>query len=143
MNNKGFAITSIIYGLMLLFIMAITSFLAILVGRNRKMETLVSEVRESVRYEVNWRNENEIKFNDIMEENGLKYYQTPKRDLYYFEYNISSEPYDTAGCLVYLPKDTLIIYDNFSDSDNYALKYSFTGGDNIEGYSNLSDLCIK
>lgn len=46
MNNKGFAITSIIYGLMLLFVVILTSFIAILVGRSRRMDFLIEGIYE-------------------------------------------------------------------------------------------------
>ena len=49
MNNKGFAITGILYGLMLIFILVLTSFLSILVGKNRRIDELEKSVYESVK----------------------------------------------------------------------------------------------
>ena len=48
MNNKGFAITGILYGLMLIFILALTSFLSILVGKNRRIDELEKSVYENL-----------------------------------------------------------------------------------------------
>lgn len=50
MNNKGFAITGIIYGLMLLFIVLVTSFLTILIGRNKRIDALLEGAYSSVEY---------------------------------------------------------------------------------------------
>lgn len=52
MNNKGFAITGILYGLMLIFILALTSFLSILVGKNRRIDALTDSVYEKIKYET-------------------------------------------------------------------------------------------
>lgn len=52
MNNKGFAITGILYGLMLVFILALTSFLSILVGKNKRMDALTDSVYERIRYDT-------------------------------------------------------------------------------------------
>ena len=50
MNNKGFAVTGIIYGIMLLFVLVVTSFLTIIVGRNRRVDALVDGVYDKVNY---------------------------------------------------------------------------------------------
>lgn len=99
MNNKGFAITSIIYGLMLLFVVIITSFLSILVGRNRRMDELAEGVYESLKYEEI------IITKDSFTENDNTSYGTPKRALYHFDIDKDG----TVECLSYLPKNTALI----------------------------------
>ena len=78
MNNKGFAITSIIYGLMILFVMVVSSFLSILVGRMNRMDELLEGVYETVGYEgirvCDWCT------NKFDEES--KTFVTPKKGLY-------------------------------------------------------------
>ena len=95
MNNKGFAITSIIYGLMLLFIVIISSFLSILVGRNRRVDELVEGVYETVEYET-------INVTQADFENEHRAYVTKKRALYNFDIN-------GEVCLTYLPKFTFYL----------------------------------
>lgn len=41
MNNKGFAITTILYGILILFLMLLLSMLGILMSYNDKMEMLI------------------------------------------------------------------------------------------------------
>lgn len=120
MNNKGFAITSIIYGLMLMFVVIITSFLSILIGKNRRVDELIEGVYESVLYDeiiVKYadtdkkfyidKNDNNV-YNeadgDIISED-INVFVTPKKALYHFDVdnNIGVE------CSSYLPKNTVLI----------------------------------
>lgn len=111
MNNKGFAITSIIYGLMLLFVLVITSFISILVGRNRRMDALIEGVHESVKYE-------EIKVCDTCDNRFTNVtYTTLEKGLYNFDDN----------CKIYLPKNTIVIkannkyYYNYKETQNIEM----------------------
>ena len=126
MNNKGFAITSIIYGLMLLFIVIITSFLSVLVGRNRRMDILMDSVYESLYNEVNV-NENSF-------DNSNNSYVTKKRSLYRFSINGNM-------CKAFLPKNTVLILGSFKDSSdvNVANKLYFKvgGGEDVDDYNEL------
>jgi len=135
MNNKGFAITSIIYGIMLLFIVIVTSFLSILVGRNRRMDELVKGVYDSLEYEqVN------VQKTDFENENNA--YVTPRRGLYYFEY---------SDCLTYLPKSVILVTESFKNPSStseilyYYYNYDNTenGGGNLDDYKALTQNCIN
>ena len=130
MNNKGFAITSIIYGLMLLFVLVITSFLSILVGRNRRIDELVNSIYEDISYKAI-----EVKTTDFENENNS--YVTEKRGLYYFEPN---------KCYVYLPKNVVLVTGAFKDSDKSQINeiyYNVGGDEKLEEYINIESLCLK
>lgn len=137
MNNKGFAITSIIYGLMLLFIVIVTSFLSILVGRNRRMDKLVEGVYDSLEYK-------QITVKTTAFENNKNAYVTREKGLYYFEYN---------DCLVYLPKSVILVKDTFKnaviESENPVLYYFYNynnienGGENLDDYKELTTSCMN
>ena len=134
MNNKGFAITSIIYGLMLLFVVIIASFLSILVGRNRRMDELVKGVHESVEYEI-------IEVTEADFENENSAYVTTKRALYKFDINGNK-------CKVYLPKNTILITGSFINSTNTEdankLYFKINDGDaSIDSYKELNTNCLE
>ena len=127
MNSKGFAITSIIYGLMLLFVLTISSFLAVLVGKNRRMESITEGIYESIKYEVI---EKSI--------TGPTTYTTEKRAKYVFT---------EQGCSAYLPKNTVLItketyYYNINESSTITgddLYYCIaTGTNSCNGGTNIA-----
>lgn len=123
MNNKGFAITSIIYGLMILFVMVVSSFLSILVGRMRRMDELIEGVYDTVKYEKILVNESDF-------DNETKTFVTNKKGLY----NIDNR------CEVYLPKDVVIIRgetksSNDIDQDKYF--YNFGGNEDLDKYTEI------
>ena len=131
MNNKGFAITSIIYGLMILFVMVVSSFLSILVGRMNRMDELLEGVYETVGYEgirvCDWCT------NKFDEES--KTFVTPKKGLYDIE----------GDCKVYLPKDVVIVrgeikYPNDEEKEG-IFYYNLGGSENLEDYVEIH--CIK
>jgi len=130
MNNKGFAITSIIYGLMLLFIMIITSFLSMLVGRNRRIDELLESVYDNVSYEKIVVNTTD--FNT--ESTGVKAYITEKRALYEFDIN-------GIECTSYLPNNTLLVTGDVMSDSSDSLYYSVGGGVELSNYSKVQ--CIN
>lgn len=121
MNNKGFAITSIIYGLMILFVMVVASFLSVLVGRNRRMDDLLEGVRETLDYpviNVNYNPTDSFFYIDGMQAYSSQgAYVTDKRGQYSLTFNN-----ETPSCTVYLPKNTVIVYGNYFDSSIYSEK---------------------
>ena len=160
MNNKGFAITSIIYGLMLLFVMVVASFLSVLVGRNRRMDDLLDGVRDTLDYPVNVVRYDEASnyfyidkdgnnsFNNIIDDDSdgkldegsealninLGVFITNDRGIYDFSAIM-------AGCTKYLPKNIVIVNAKYFDSESYTetmLFYNTTGGDfSTENYTEL------
>jgi len=106
MNNKGFAITGIIYGIMLLFILVLTTFLSVLIGNNRRIDALVEGVYETLEYpeiEVTYDTTTNL-FSDSTNEHV---YITSNRGLYKFS--------NHNNCRVYLPKNTVIITKTLRD----------------------------
>jgi len=147
MNNKGFAITSIIYGLMLLFVVIVTSFLSILVGKNRRFDELVEGVYDSLEYETIEVTINETK-NDFTENENTTYV-TKKRALYNFDIN-------GEKCLTYLPRSVILITGEYKDPGNDSVKnnlYYYYQKDNSEytkkeakdlnNYKELTPNCIN
>lgn len=47
LNNKGFAITSVLYGLLILFILLVGSFLTILTARKNRVDKITSKIEKN------------------------------------------------------------------------------------------------
>ena len=46
LNNKGFAITAVIYGLLILFVILVSSYLTVLSARKNRVDNLVKDIEE-------------------------------------------------------------------------------------------------
>ena len=44
LNNKGFAITSVLYGLLILFVILVGSYLTILVAKKNRLDKISEEI---------------------------------------------------------------------------------------------------
>jgi len=110
MNNKGFAITGILYGVLLLFLMVLISLLSVLVFRLNRFTTLVDEVSSDME------NKNIVASDKIDEYNANitndGHFQTPYRGKYTFKVNGT-----TTECYAYLPKNIVLKID--SNTINY------------------------
>ena len=134
MNNKGFAITGILYGLMILFVIVITSFLAVVVGKSKRDNEVLNNVKESLSLNssktVYWSKFNYANYGWTY--NGYRYsYVTDRRALYTFE----NDDYDTCVSM-YLPKGTVVIIDSEG-----RLSYSLYGSENEAEFKEMSDSC--
>ena len=145
MNNKGFAITSIIYGLMLLFVVVMTSLLSVLIGRNRRNDELLVGVRESLEYpEINIKIKNkQFEFdisndNDVLLNEEKNLYVTQKRGKYIFEGT------EKTNCEKFLPKNVVIITSEFREPGTSENKLYYKLGnegelENVNSYEKLCD----
>jgi len=124
MNNKGFAITSIIYGLMILFMIVVTSFISILIGRNRRIDELVKGVYKSIEYE-------EITINKNDFENDNSGYTTPKKTLYHFDINEDG----VVECASFFPKNTILLLGETVGAENENDIYFYYSTNNEDNNS--------
>jgi len=95
LNNKGFAITGILYTILILFVLLLSSLLAILSARVNRLSTINDDIN------------NEIIYNNLINEDdalivGDDYYITKYRGKYEFTIN------DNKTCYSYLPNNALI-----------------------------------
>lgn len=125
MNNKGFAISGMLYGILLLFMMVLLSLLYVLVTRINRLTTLVDEVNASV--------EN-IDYKDVSENiDTTNYYITDYRGKYEMKVNNSNT------CYAYLPKNILLKINNGIISYSLADE---TGQINVNNNDNLKSLSL-
>lgn len=53
LNNKGFAITAVLYGLLILFTLLVSSYLVILSVKKDRVEDITSQIEEEYRENLN------------------------------------------------------------------------------------------
>ena len=96
LNNKGFAITSILYALLILFVLLVSSYLTILTVRKNRVDKITSKV------------ENDYYFNSELSSTitNITNYRAPYTGKYVFSDN----------CYVYLKKGELIKAENIVGS---------------------------
>lgn len=122
MNNKGFAISSILYGVLLLFLMVLLSLLYILVTRLNRLTTLVEEVSSDIE------NIEEVIINEDIDDSN--YYITKYRAKYEMTINYNI-------CSSYLPKNVLL---KLKDNKIYYLVADENNELNIYNTNDLIEL---
>lgn len=99
MNNKGFAITGILYGTMIVFFMVVASFLGVLSSKKKLLESATNNIKEAIELKSIITTPQVINLNVR--------YITPVSGKYNFSFNYPTD----KGCTgdLFLSKDTLII----------------------------------
>ena len=167
MNNKGFAITGILYGLMLIFILVLSSFLSVLIGKNRRIDELENNIyintsvysvgvnivdindlySDGVSYSFNNFDykistlDNRVNNNSYIKNINIlpEYIYTTKRNaLYFLSFNNNSNK-----CEVFLPKNTVVISGSTkgNGADINKLYYKIGGSSNLDDFTELE--CIR
>ena len=100
LNNKGFAISAVLYSVLILFMLILVSYLTILSGTKKFNTKTLSSINEVMKEEV-------IEINKVL--NDKEYYLTTIRGNYLIElYNMN--------CYIYLSKDMILVN---KDNDLY------------------------
>lgn len=58
LNNKGFAITAVLYGLLILFSLFVSSYLLVLSARKDRIDDLTNDIEEEYREKIEVAEEN-------------------------------------------------------------------------------------
>lgn len=126
MNNKGFAISGILYGILILFLMVLLSILHALVIRINSLTDIVEEVNSIV--------EDNGKTTDIAYDNDTQFL-TKVRGKYIIKLIKLNDENNT--CYAYLPKNILLI---INDNKLKYIKPDSRGTINLDDMNNYSDL---
>lgn len=142
LNNKGFAITGILYTILVLFLLLLTSLLLMLTTRINRLIKLTDDINKEVennniisigKYDSD---SNQNKMSNPID--GNKYFITSYRGKYEFKINNSFNK-----CYSYLPENTLLVI------TNGILKYKLPSIDENGNYvidtsdlNNLNDLIV-
>ena len=92
LNNKGFAITSVLYGLLILFVLLVGSYLTILTARKNRVDIITSRIEKNNYFS---HTSNEIVIEDI------NTFKAPYTGKYILNYNES----ENDDCYIYLKKE--------------------------------------
>ena len=102
LNNKGFAITAVLYGLLILFVILIGSYLTLLGTKKSRIYTVTSDIEKD--YEFNKEITNPIQPNYP--------YDAPYTGKYIFENNVDIHHVSYNYFLMYLHhNDNSFVYD--------------------------------
>lgn len=77
LNNKGFAITAVLYGLLILFVLLVSSYLVVLSVKKDRVDTIVNEIENDYKYFKLNQYISDLYLNSSKEEkeqNGVIYY---------------------------------------------------------------------
>lgn len=145
MNNRGFAITGIIYGLMLLFILVLTSFMSVLIGRNKRIDALIADAYGDIEYATiyvkenngvfSYKKENDPDFTQyVAPDNRADIYITSERALYKFN----------DVCTMYLPENVMVITGKLKNGTEDSKLYYNKLTNEVPDYSTFNELtCIS
>lgn len=145
MNNRGFAITGIIYGLMLLFILVLTSFMSVLIGRNKRIDALIADAYGDIEYATiyvkenngvfSYKKENAPDFTQyVAPDNRADIYITSERALYKFN----------DVCTMYLPENVMVITGKLKNGTEDSKLYYNKLTNEVPDYSTFNELtCIS
>lgn len=50
LNNKGFAITTVLYGLLILFVVMMSSYLTVLSAKKNRIDTITKEIEDEYNF---------------------------------------------------------------------------------------------
>lgn len=53
LNNRGFAITSVLYGLLILFVLLTGSYLSILGAKKNRLDVITSDIEKDMLLKIN------------------------------------------------------------------------------------------
>ena len=111
LNNKGFAITSILYGLLILFVLLVSSYLTVLTARKNRVDKITSKI------------EDDYYFNNVSDEitiDDINTFKAPNTGKYIFN--------NDENCYMYLEKGSTI------DNSNIVGECNITNGTKVVIY---------
>lgn len=98
LNNKGFAITSVLYGLLLLFVFLVSSYLLVLTSKKNRLDTISADIGDKYGF-----NTKIVVSNPF---SSLDSYTAPYTGKYVFNVKTGSN----YTCSSYIKKDSVITY---------------------------------
>lgn len=136
LNNKGFAITGILYSVLVLFLMILVSMLSLLSSRQNRLYTLTESIKEEMEYKNNitipefTSNSNNQHTSNPLTTEISSYYITEYRGKYTFIIN------NSTTCYSYLPANIIIRI------NNNQIKYQTPSTDGTLDPNNLDNLNV-
>lgn len=132
LNNKGFAITAVLYGLLILFVVLVSSFLVVLSIKKDRVEELVTEIEN----EYN----NKCPTVNYIPQEG-EYYNVPHTGTYIFSITDANSGEILDNCSVYLYEDDIIQFVSGSiEVNDLDISFDNQDCDEIIYYKNVASI---
>ena len=134
LDNKGFAITSVLYGLLILFVILTSSYLAVLGAKSNRLDVITDDISSKYSLEKLTEPNKQITTSGYRTEYDGKYVFSITNSRYL---NVSFE------CFTYLPKDyeiKLFCSDSFCHlvyNNNYISLFGDANCSNISDQNNI------
>lgn len=119
MNNKGFAITGILYTLLILFLLILVSFLSAMAYRNNFLQKSIESFDDSF---VGYEEDDDIVDNDVARYTGK--YQFTISDMLCYSYLKKGSMID-INTIIFTTNDC----NNISDKSNYSIDSVYVFGE--------------
>lgn len=125
LNNKGFAISAVLYSVLILFMLILVSYLTILSGTKKFNTKTLSSINEVMKEEV-------IEINKVL--NDKEYYLTTIRGNYLIELG-------NKNCYIYLSKNMILVNkDNGLYINNELINSNNYICNNMNGFNNIDNI---
>lgn len=111
LNNKGFAITSVLYGLLILFVVMTSSYLTVLSAKKNRLDNITKEIEDS--YDFNtcyFLDDTSQNCKDGSEDFTAKYTSGKFTPLYTGKYIFLGN--NSVKCYIYVYKDKEAFFNN-------------------------------
>ena len=104
LNNKGFAITAVLYGLLILFVMLVSSYLLVLSARKNRVDNLVRDIEKEYLSNID-NDENNSGENNGSEDNPIE------EVIYTVTLNSGPLAKEGTGVIYYFKNDNIWYFD--------------------------------
>ena len=121
LNNKGFAITAVLYGLLILFVILVSSYLLVLGAKKDRIDTIVKDIEAEYNERILIKYINKL-YNSSEKtsviNNGITYSYAPSVSLMNDRLGDSNVPANDGNIRYYGTNPNNYIYFNCSDYSN-------------------------
>lgn len=143
LNNKGFAITSILYGLLILFVLMVGSYLIVLSVKKNNLDKITESIEDDYMNNIVSPKDCPASATTFTPSNNSKF-SSPYSTCYY-TFNIELQHNNSISCSVLLNYNDEVRLTQSSDSqDGFVLQVNgeeitFTSGDQLCNHANGQD----
>ena len=122
LNNKGFAITAVLYGLLILFVLLVGMYLLVLSAKKNRLDSIFSDLEKE--YEINIQLDR-FEFPLIIPEDGI------------YVFSLTDNIGNDLECTVRLADADVIEFNNNIKIDNNYVDFDEVNCDNINSSDNV------
>lgn len=118
LNNKGFAITSVLYGLLILFVLLVGSYLTILSAKKNRLDNITQDIDNDIGFNTCYFQDASQNCIDGSEDFTAKYTTGKFTPLYTGKYIFLGN--NSVECYLYVYKDKEASFNNLTCNSTYT-----------------------